>query len=167
MSEERWYRHIIRVRYQETDQMGVVYHTNYLNWFEWGRTELIRTMGMSYGEMESRGLLLPVTHAELAFKQPARYDDTIAIYTRISEFSGLKLHFANEVRRLAPGGDPNTLQSSYVPIGTLSDGGPYAEPEGELLVSGGTRHVWVNRSWKPARIDKAAPELYKLLQELA
>lgn len=157
MSEGRWYRHLIRVRYQETDQMGVVYHTNYLNWFEWGRTELIRVLGMSYGEIEARGLLLPVTHAELAFKQPARYDDVVAVYTRIAEFSGLKLHFANEIR---------WLSSGVTGEGGFSvNAGPFDEPEGELLVSGGTRHVWVNRSWKPARLDKAAPDLYKLLQE--
>ncbi len=134
MSEHRWFQHRIRVRYQETDQMGVVYHANYLNWFEIGRTELIRELELSYKGIESSGLLLPVVEAELKFKQPARYDDLIAIYTRIQSCTGIRLEFACEIRR-----------------------------EGELLVSGVTRHVWVNPSWRPVRIDKEAPDLYQLL----
>ncbi|WP_409345304.1 acyl-CoA thioesterase [Paenibacillus sp. MBLB4367] len=162
MSEAKWYKHTIRVRYQETDQMGVVYHTNYMNWFEWGRTELIRAMGMTYSEMETRGLLLPVTHAELVFKQPARYDESIGIFTRIVEYSGLKLHFESEIRRLSFGeGGPDS--------GAAEDSceGPFDVPQGELLVSGGTRHVWVNRNWKPVRIDREAPDLFRLLQDRA
>lgn len=154
----QWFRHTIRVRYQETDQMGVVYHTNYMNWFEWGRTELIRRMGMAYKKLEDRGLVLPVTHAELTFMKPARYDDTIAIYTRVLEFSGVKLIFANEVRRLAgPGAFCENGADGVFPGDT--------EPEGELLVTGGTKHMWVNRSWKPVRIDREAPDLYKLIGE--
>lgn len=130
------FRYEIRVRYQETDQMGVVYHANYLNWFEIGRTELIREMGMPYRTLEAKGLLLPVTEAELRFLQPARYDDSITILTQVAEFSTLRLRFANEIYR-----------------------------NDELLVSGGTRHVWVNRDFKPVRIDKHAPELYELIKE--
>ncbi|MCR8634666.1 acyl-CoA thioesterase [Paenibacillus radicis (ex Xue et al. 2023)] len=134
-SSSPWFEHTIRVRYQETDQMGVVYHANYLNWFEIGRTELIRTLGMPYHKIEEQGLLLPLVDAQMQFKLPAKYDDLITICTRIEEYTHLRVHFSSEIRR-----------------GT------------ELLVSGSTRHVWVNRDWKPTRIDKAAPELYKLLQ---
>jgi acyl-CoA thioester hydrolase len=138
MSAPSWFEHTIRVRYSETDQMGVVYHTNYLNWFEIGRTELIRTLGMPYHKIEAEGLLLPVIDAHMQFKLPARYDDLITIRTRIEEFSNVRLQFESEIRRV-----------------------------GELLVSGRTKHVWVNRDWKPTRIDKAAPELYALLQKQA
>ncbi|MFD0679557.1 MULTISPECIES: acyl-CoA thioesterase [unclassified Paenibacillus] len=134
-SSSPWFEHTIRVRYQETDQMGVVYHANYLNWFEIGRTELIRTLGMPYHKIEEQGLLLPLVDAQMQFKLPAKYDDLITICTRIEEYTHLRVHFSSEIRR-----------------GT------------ELLVSGSTRHVWVNRDWKPTRIDKTAPELYKLLQ---
>jgi len=136
MCPSPWFEHPLRVRYQETDQMGVVYHANYLNWFEIGRTELIRSLGMPYQSIEAKGLLLPVIEADIKFRIPAKYDDSIAIRTRIEEYTNLRLQFASEIVR----GD-------------------------ELLVSGGTRHVWLNREWKPARIDKAAPDLYELLQK--
>lgn len=136
MSPSPWFEHTLRVRYQETDQMGVVYHANYLNWFEIGRTELIRSLGMPYQAIEAKGLLLPVIEAELKFRMPAKYDDIIAIRTRIEEYTNVRLHFSSQIVR----GE-------------------------ELLVSGGTRHVWLNHHWKPARIDKAAPELYALLQQ--
>ncbi|MUG73655.1 YbgC/FadM family acyl-CoA thioesterase [Paenibacillus validus] len=123
-----------RVRYQETDQMGVVYHANYLTWFEVGRTEMIRSLGMPYQTLEARGLLLPLIEADLKFKQPAKYDDTVTIYTRVTAFTHLRLDFAYEVKR----GE-------------------------ELLVTGSTRHVWVNRDWKPTRIDREAPDLYALI----
>ncbi|MCS7462587.1 acyl-CoA thioesterase [Paenibacillus doosanensis] len=137
MSPSPWFEFTIRVRYQETDQMGVVYHANYLNWFEIGRTELIRSLGMPYQTIEECGLLLPVIDAELKFRQPAKYDDIVTIRTRVEEYTHLRMQFASEIRR----GE-------------------------ELLVTGGTRHIWLNRDWKPTRIDKAAPELYKLLQKL-
>ncbi|UQZ83135.1 Acyl-CoA thioester hydrolase YbgC [Paenibacillus konkukensis] len=137
MSPSPWFEFTIRVRYQETDQMGVVYHANYLNWFEIGRTELIRSLGMPYQTIEECGLLLPVIDAELKFRQPAKYDDIVTIRTRVEEYTHLRMRFASEIRR----GE-------------------------ELLVTGGTRHIWLNRDWKPTRIDKAAPELYKLLQKL-
>lgn len=136
MSPSTWFEHEIRVRYQETDQMGVVYHANYLNWFEIGRTELIRSLGMPYHKIEEHGLLLPVIDAELKFRVPAKYDDLLTIRTRIEDYTHLRMQFTSEIRR----GE-------------------------ELLVSGGTRHVWVNKEWKPTRIDKAAPELYALLQK--
>ncbi|TDG00723.1 acyl-CoA thioesterase [Paenibacillus piri] len=134
MSPSPWFEHTIRVRYQETDRMGVVYHTNYLNWFEIGRTELIRSLGMPYSRIEEDGLLLPLIDAHMQFKLPAKYDDLISIRTRMEQFTHVRLHFESEIRR-----------------------------DGELLVSGSTKHVWVNRDWKPARIDKKAPELYALL----
>lgn len=131
-----WFNYPLRVRYQETDQMGVVYHANYLNWFEIGRTEMIRQIGMSYQSIEGNGLLLPVVEADLKFRSPAKYDDEIIICTRIESYTNVRLSFLSEIRR----GE-------------------------ELLVSGGTRHIWVNRDWKPARIDKAAPELYELIKQ--
>lgn len=148
MNEERWYQHQLRVRYAETDQMGVVYHANYLNWFEIGRTELIRELGYSYRSIEDKGLLLPVVEAEVKFKKPARYDDLVSINTRVLEMSPVRLHFAYEIRKI-------NEELTTLP----------AEKEGELLVVGTTRHVWVNPSWKPVRIEKEAPELWQLLSE--
>lgn len=69
----------IRVIYGDTDTMGVVYHANYLRWFEIGRTELFRHMGLPYREIESRGLMLPVSEVKCKYHTPARYDDVLVI----------------------------------------------------------------------------------------
>lgn len=149
-----WFRHRLRVRYQETDQMGVVYHANYLNWFEIGRTELIRELGFPYRRIEELGLLLPVLDLDMKFRMPAKYDDNVTVWTRIAEYSHIKVSFESQVRRTPEDGGSAAGESD----GLL-------EPSGELLVSGATRHMWLNRSWKPARLDREAPELYKLLGE--
>ncbi|MDR6879150.1 thioesterase family protein [Bacillus sp. 3255] len=149
MTEVQWFGHQMRVRYAETDQMGVVYHTNYLNWFEIGRTELIRELGYPYRTIEDKGLLLPVVEADIKFLKPARYDDLVTVYTRVLEKSSVRLHFTYEIRR------ENEGAAASAPD----------ERPGDLLVTGTTRHVWVNPSWKPIRIDKEAPELWQLLSK--
>lgn len=147
----RWHRHAVRVRYQETDRMGVVYHANYINWFEIGRTELIRDRGFPYSRIEEMGLFLPVVELESKFLQPAKYDDTIAIYTRIVSFNALTVKFESQIRRLPEHGSTSDFAAGI------------ALPVGDLLVSGMTRHVWLNREWKPTRIDRELPELFRLL----
>jgi acyl-CoA thioester hydrolase len=73
-----------RVRYSETDQMGVVYHTNYLVWCEIGRTDFIRTSGLTYAELERRGILLAVAEAEIRYHAAARYDDLVQVNTTLA-----------------------------------------------------------------------------------
>ena len=73
-----------RVRYSETDQMGVVYHTNYLVWCEIGRTDFIRTSGLTYAELERRGVLLAVAEATIRYHAAARYDDVIRVQTTLA-----------------------------------------------------------------------------------
>ncbi|TCZ75305.1 acyl-CoA thioesterase [Paenibacillus albiflavus] len=150
----QWHHHAIRVRYQETDQMRVVYHANYLNWFEIGRTELIREMGFPYTAIEQAGLMLPVIHAELDYRKPARYDDIISIYTRIEACTRVRLEMAYQVHRR----EETDLYT--IPPFAETDG---REPAGELLVSGLTKHVWVNKEFKTTRLDHALPELHKLI----
>ncbi|NQX49368.1 acyl-CoA thioesterase [Paenibacillus tritici] len=150
----RWHSTSLRVRYQETDQMGVVYHANYLIWFECGRTEMFRELGFDYRRLESLGLLLPVTSADLQFKSPARYDDLITVYARLTTFSALRVVYEYEIRRVAAGSEgeeSGTVKAHPADSGTLP---------GELLVSGSTSHVWLNGEWKPVRIDRAQPELF-------
>lgn len=147
-----WFAHTLRVRYAETDQMGVVYHTNYLNWMEWARTELIRECGFPYRLVEERGLLLPVLEADLKFRQPARYDDAVTVFTRITAYTNVRLEFAYEVRRQSEQQQP---------------GADCREPAGEMLVTGTTKHMWVNREWKPVRLDRALPELFALMPNIA
>lgn len=150
----RWFTTSFRVRYQESDQMGVVYHANYLNWFEIGRTEMIRELGFTYRGMEEEGVLLPVVDLDIHYKSPARYDDHVTVFTRMTQFSPLRIHYEYEVRRLNK--EENDLLST---IGMGLDRLP-----GHELVTGSTRHVWVNKDWKPARLDKCAPKLYDALR---
>jgi acyl-CoA thioester hydrolase len=83
----------LRVRYAETDQMGVVYHANYLIWCEIGRTDYIRAVGASYRDMEKHGLGLAVAEASLRYHAPARYDDLIRVATTLSEVRSRTMTF--------------------------------------------------------------------------
>jgi len=87
------------VRYAETDQMGVVYHANYFVWFEVGRTDLLRSAGWTYREMEAGGVSLPVIEAHCDYKQPARYDDDLEIRTAGTLVSPVRVAFSYEVVR--------------------------------------------------------------------
>jgi acyl-CoA thioester hydrolase len=94
----------IRVRYAETDQMGVAYHANYLVWCEVGRTEFIRQLGVSYAEMEAVGVRLAVADAHLRYRAAARYDDEITITTRLTEARSRMVSFAYRLTRNRPDG---------------------------------------------------------------
>ncbi len=126
----------IRVRYQETDQMGVVYHANYLTWFEIGRTEFIRSVGYPYASFEERGLLLPVVNLHIQYQSPARYDDEIVIATQVKRFTGVRLTFYYEIKH---------------------------KHTANLLVTGETEHVWVNEQFRPTNLNKAWPEIASLI----
>jgi acyl-CoA thioester hydrolase len=86
-------RTTVRVRVADTDLMGVVYHANYLVWFEIGRTELIRACGLSYADVEKRGLSLPVIEARFKVRRPARYDDLVKIEARMGELRSRRVDF--------------------------------------------------------------------------
>ncbi|MCK8828501.1 acyl-CoA thioesterase [Natroniella acetigena] len=126
----------IRVTYQQTDRMGVVYYANYLHWFEIGRTELLRHLGVSYKEIEERGIVLPVVESHCNYHAPARYDDLVDIYTEVEELKRTKITFNYKIVR--------------------------AEDE-KLLTTGSTVHPFVNHGFKPLSLKKAQPELWKIL----
>ena len=112
----------VRVRYAETDQMGIVYYANYLVWFEIGRVELLRALGFSYSQLETEhGCILPVIEATCRYRSPARYDDQILIEARPAMLRGPVLKFAYRILRKA------------------SDSQEGAEPT--LLAEGETVHV--------------------------
>ena len=123
----------VRVRYAETDQMGVVYYANYLIWFEVGRTELLRSLGWSYREMEHEGIGLPVIEASCLYHRPARYDDELEIRTRGTLLSAVRMQFDYEIVR---------------------------NPGGELIVSGRTLHAAVNGEGRPARLPARVRGLF-------
>ena len=93
----------LRVRYADTDQMGVVYYANYLVWFEVGRTEWLRQTGWSYREMEEDGVALPVIEAHCEYRQPLRYDDEVDIATRAVLVTPVRIRFEYEVTRAGDG----------------------------------------------------------------
>ncbi|MGV1010813.1 MAG: acyl-CoA thioesterase [Flavobacterium sp.] len=88
----------VRVRYGETDQMGVVYHGSYVPYFEIGRVEWLRNKGVSYKFMEESGIALPIVSMHLNYKKPARYDDLLTVHTKLKKYSGVKIEFDCEIR---------------------------------------------------------------------
>ena len=123
-----------RVRYGETDQMGVVYHANYLSFFEVARTELIRLRGVSYSALEEGGLRLMVTEAAMQYHSPGRYDDVLAITTRLAESGPARVRFDYEVRR---------------------------EGEEEVLVSGHTVLASIGEDGRPCRLPAELREIFE------
>ncbi len=92
----------LRVRYAETDQMGVVYHSNHFIWFEVGRVELLRQMGFSYRDMESQdNCFIAVAEAKCRYRAPARYDDEVLVRTELLNVRDSVVHFGYELRRAA------------------------------------------------------------------
>ncbi len=89
----------LRVRYAETDAMGVAYHSNYLVWFELGRTEFCRVKGFPYREWEEAGVFLPAVEARCRYKHPARYDDLLEVYVSISGLTPFTLTFSYRIIR--------------------------------------------------------------------
>ena len=99
MGERAWHRHALQVRYGETDQMGVVYHANYLVYMEEGRTKLMESLGLPYAELERQGHGLVVRKAALRFRAPARYGEMLTVLTRIERVGGASIVFEYQVER--------------------------------------------------------------------
>lgn len=112
----------VTVRYAETDMMGIVYHANYLPWFEVGRTTLLKELGIPYRKLEEEGFRLPVLEVNAKYLRPAVYDDTLEIVTVLREKPLLRIRLEYEVRRGQ-----------------------------ELLATGSSLHAFIDREGKPVR----------------
>jgi acyl-CoA thioester hydrolase len=121
------FRSTVRVRYAETDQMGVAWHGEYFAWFEVARTDLLRSRGYTYRQLEEEGLRLPVVEAQARFLRPAVYDDVLEISTRVSEIRGARVAFAYEVFR--EGSDTPLAMGSTSHAAMGRDGRPRRVPE--------------------------------------
>jgi acyl-CoA thioester hydrolase len=121
-----------RVRYAETDQMGVVYYANYLVWFEIGRTDWLRETGWSYREIEREGLMLPVIEAHCEYRQGAKYDDELEIKTKARLKSPVRVQFDYQVFRRS---DDTTIAEGH------------------------TVHVALDRQGRPVRLPARVKEL--------
>jgi len=112
----------VRVRYAETDQMGIVYYANYLVWFEIGRVELLRALGLAYSQLETEHqCILPVVEAKCRYRAPARYDDQILIETRPALLRGPVLKFAYRILRKALEGQQPTLLAEGETVHVVCD----------------------------------------------
>ncbi len=108
---------LVRVRYSETDQMGVVYNSNFFIWFEIGRVELLRSLGFSYRELESDGYHLPVVEVRCRYKAPALYDDTLLIRTRITNLRPSLIAFGYQTIRQSDGALLAEGESIHIVVG--------------------------------------------------
>jgi acyl-CoA thioester hydrolase len=124
---------LVRVRYAETDKMGVVYYANYFVWFEVARTDLLRNRGWSYREMELEGISLPVIEAHCDYHRPARYDDEMEIRASGRLLSPVRMEFTYEVRRVG---------------------------DGELTASGRTVHAALDGNGRPCRLPPRVREVF-------
>ena len=124
----------VRVRYAETDKMGIVYYANYLVWFEVGRTDLLRERGWSYREMEGDGLSLPVVEAACAYRRPALYDDELEVRTTGVLLSPVRVRFDYRVVRPA---------------------------DAATVAEGHTVHASLDRSGRPARLPARARQVFE------
>ncbi|MBT2689619.1 acyl-CoA thioesterase [Bacillus sp. ISL-47] len=128
----------VEVRYAETDQMGVVYHANYLVWMELGRTQIIKDLGFSYAEMEQDGIISPVLDIQASYKKPLRYGQIATIKTWIEEYDGFRVSYGYEI---------------------FND-------EGELSVIGSSKHVCVKKdSFRPISIKKKYPDWHEAYEK--
>lgn len=117
----------IRVRYAETDQMGVVYHGNYAQFFEIGRVEWLRNQGVSYKWMEENGIMLPVVSLTMNYKKPAKYDDLLTIRTILKNLSSVKIEFDYEIRNQH--GELLTTGYSMLVFVNMKTGRPTSPPD--------------------------------------
>ena len=123
----------VRVRYAETDQMGVAWHGEFFAWFEVGRTDLLRERGLTYTELEGRGVHLPVIEVAARYLRPAHYDDMLEIRTSLRDLSGARLSFDYAVHR---------------------------EGEAEPLARGMTAHAAVDGRGRPRRLPTELRSLF-------
>jgi acyl-CoA thioester hydrolase len=122
----------LRVRYAETDKLGIVYYANYFVWFEVARTDLLRELGWSYREMEHAGVSLPVIEAQCEYKRPAKYDDEIDVRTQGRMISPIRMQFDYEVIRAGDG----------------------------VLAAGRTVHAALDREGRPCRLPQRVIEVF-------
>ena len=129
-----------RVQYYETDQMGIVHHSNYIRWFEEARTDLLERAGISYHEMERRGIIIPVLAVECEYKVMTRFGETVRIYSNVEGFTGLRMSIRYRL---------------------------HVEGEATPRSTGLTRHCFLGRDMRPLKIKVLHPDVYALFERLA
>ena len=131
-----------RVHYYETDQMGIVHHSNYIRWFEEARDNFTARNGIDYADVEARGFMMAVIRAECKYKTPAKYGETVEITTHLRRFNGVRVVYGYEIRNAA----------------------------GALVATGTTEHAFISAATrKPVNVKREMPEyceiMFRLLEE--
>ena len=124
-----------RAQYYETDQMGIIHHSNYIRWFEEARLHFMDEIGLSYAKIEEMGILIPVLSVDCQYKTMVHYNDIVDIYTQIIKFNGVKMTIAYRV---------------------------VDHVTGEIRCTGETSHAFLNREYRPVRLKRESPDLYEL-----
>lgn len=109
------FEHKLRVEYHHTDQMGIVHHSNYIKFFEAARTEWLRAAGMTYAEMERRGVMMPIVDVHVKYRQPAYYDEVLSVSVFVDELPMARMIFRYEIR----GGDGRDVASGTTTLGFI------------------------------------------------
>ncbi|WP_188801046.1 acyl-CoA thioesterase [Sporolactobacillus putidus] len=130
----------IVARYNETDKMGIIHHSQYINWFEVARTAWIKQSGLSYRQIEEGGLMMPVIGIDVRYHSPARFEDAVIIETCVKDYDSVKMSFSYRVIR---------------------------ENDHKLLTEGTSTHCWTNLEMKPVSLKKSNPELHRLILNAA
>lgn len=126
------YQYIRKAHYHETDQMGIIHHTNYIKWFEEARIAMMADMGVPYGEMEAQGIISPVLHISCDYGRMVRFDDEVVVHTSIMSYTGVKFSVAYKV----------------------------TDAQGETVyVTGQSNHCFLNQAMRPVILKKSAPAM--------
>jgi acyl-CoA thioester hydrolase len=125
-------------KYYETDQMGIIHHSNYIRWFEEARMDFMEQMGFSYKKMEECGILSPVLQVSCEYHAAVRFGEQVSITCRLRSFQGIKMKISYEIRNLKTG---------------------------ELHTTGESTHCFVTKELKPLSLKKTMPEVYALFLE--
>lgn len=131
--------YIRRAFYYETDQMGVVHHTNYIRWFEEARIDLLRQHGVEYRDMEQRGIIIPVVDMQCTYLLSARFDDVMEIHLTMTRYTGVRMCFRYEVR---------------------------FQKDGRLAATGQSTHCFIDRDGKPMGLKRVDPALHHIFESL-
>jgi len=130
----------IKVRYVETDQMGIVHHSNYYPWFEVGRTEFIKEIGMTYSDMEAQNVMLPLVESSCKYIIGAKYEEELTIQTWIEELTGAKIVFKYQVVR---------------------------DLDGKVIAKGSTIHAFVNKEFRVINLKKKNSDMWDKMNALS
>ena len=136
MSINKPYQH--KVQYYETDQMGIVHHSNYIRWFEEGRTDLMDQLGLGYEKMEEQGILSPVLAVEANYLRMVHFGDTVEVRTFIKEYNGIKLTVGYEIT---------------------------CESTGMVHCRGMSKHCFIKRDGKPLSLKQSCPEFHNMFMQ--